>query len=125
MKAEYVRPEAFLNMHGEISIFSLGFLPLERKYLTLLLMMMTGKRDIRDIDVKSEINASFAENLHKLWTLRVSVINQVEEIADLAVFMRPKSKTELRDKVKIYLNYYYFACSDISTQEFLQNDTYI
>ena len=48
MKAEYVQPKVFLDMHGDISVFLNGFGPLERKYLTLLLLMMTEKQDIRE-----------------------------------------------------------------------------
>jgi hypothetical protein len=94
-----VKPKEFLDMHGPISVFLNGFVPLERKYLTLLLLRMTGKQDIRDIDVKNDINARFADQLHKLYTLRVRLLSQDKGLADLSALIRPKSKTQLRDKV--------------------------
>jgi len=98
VKAEYVQPKEFLDMHGHISVFLNGYLPLERKYLTLLLLMMTGKQDIRDIDVKNDLDAKFTDQLHKEYMLRVSLLQQVEGLKDLSALMRPKSKTQLREK---------------------------
>lgn len=94
-----MKPKQFLDMHGNISVFLNGFGPLERKYLTLLLLMMTGKQDIRDIVVKNDIDARFADQLHKLYTLRVSLLSQDKGLADLSALIRPKSRTQLRDKV--------------------------
>ena len=105
MKAEYVKPDGFLNMHGSIKVFSEGYGPLERKYLTLLLLQLFGKSDIRDIDLKSDINELSMNRLHKMWTLRVGVLNQDEELSDLCEFMRPKTRTQLRDKVKLQYSY--------------------
>jgi hypothetical protein len=105
VKAEYVKPDVFLNMHGSIRVFSEGYGPLERKYLTLLLLQLFGKRDIRDIDLKNDINEPSMNQLHKMWTLRVGVLNQEEELSDLCGFMRPKTRTQLRDKVKLEYSY--------------------
>ena len=58
--------------------------------------MMSKKSDIREIDMKIEINTTI---LHKIWSLRVMIINQDKSLADLSALLRPKSETQLRDKV--------------------------
>jgi hypothetical protein len=52
--SEYPTEEEYLNQHGNLFIYEIGFTSLERKYLRFLLILMSGVDvvTIADVDIK-------------------------------------------------------------------------
>jgi hypothetical protein len=70
---EHPTAQRFLYQHGDLSLFS-GITAIERRYIRWLVLGMTGKKDIADVDVK-KVDKAY---LWKVFFILMYLISSVE-----------------------------------------------